>query len=46
MEDAGAGFVVREHGRNPRVVKQRAWRACGRVRDGARIIQLHDLAGL
>ena len=31
LADAGAGFIVREHGRHLQLVEQGAWRACGRV---------------
>ena len=34
LEDAGAGFIVREHGRYPRVVEQGAWQDCGRTGTG------------
>ena len=34
-EDAGAGFVVREHGRHPRLADAGEWRTCGRVGTGA-----------
>jgi IS4 transposase len=34
LEDAGAGFIVREHGRHPRLAGQGEWRACGRVETG------------
>ncbi|HEY0207405.1 MAG TPA: IS4 family transposase [Acetobacteraceae bacterium] len=34
LEDAGAGFIVREHGRHPRLVEQGAWCACGRTGTG------------
>jgi IS4 transposase len=31
---AGAGFVVREHARHPRLAAEEAWRACGRTETG------------
>ena len=34
LADAGAGFIVREHGRHPRLAGQGEWRACGRVETG------------
>jgi IS4 transposase len=34
LEDAGAGFIVREHGRHPRLAGQGEWRACGRIETG------------
>ena len=34
LEDAGAGFIVREHGRHPRLVEQGAWQGCGRTGTG------------
>jgi IS4 transposase len=33
-QQAGAGFIVREHARHPRLVKQGEWRACGRIATG------------
>ncbi len=47
LEDAGAGFIVREHGRHPRLVKQGAWRVCGRVETGLvceQAVQVHGQA--
>ncbi len=47
LEDAGAGFIVREHGRHPRVVEQGAWRACSRVETGLvreQAVQVHGQA--
>ena len=47
LEDAGAGFIVREHGRHPRLVEQGAWRACGRVETGLvreQAVQVHGQA--
>jgi IS4 transposase len=32
--DAGACFVVREHAKHPRVIREEPWRACGRVDTG------------
>ena len=34
LADAGACFLVREHGRHPRVVEQGAWQGCGRTGTG------------
>ncbi len=34
LKDAGAGFIVREHARHPRLAGQGEWRACGRVETG------------
>ncbi len=33
-EGAGAGFVVREHGRHPRLARQEGWHGCGRTETG------------
>ena len=33
-QDAGADFIVREHGRYPRLVGQGEWQGCGRVETG------------
>ena len=34
-QDAGAGFIVREHGRHPRLADEGAWHTCGRVETGS-----------
>jgi len=34
LEDAGAGFIVREHANHPRLVEQGAWQGCGRTGTG------------
>ena len=34
LADAGACFIVREHGRHPRLVEQGAWQGCGRTGTG------------
>ena len=47
LEDAGAGFIVREHGRHPRLAGQGEWRACGRVETGLvreQTVQVHGQA--
>ncbi len=44
-QQAGAGFVVREHGRHPRLVKQGEWRACGRVATGRVREQVVEIEG-
>jgi IS4 transposase len=33
-QGAGAGFIVREHARHPRLVEQGGWTACGRTETG------------
>jgi IS4 transposase len=33
-QDAGASFIVREHGRHPRLVGQGDWQRCGRTETG------------
>ena len=44
-DEAQAGFIVREHGRHPRLVGQGAWRECGRTATGLVREQLIDVAG-
>ena len=44
-DEAQAGFIVREHGRHPRLVGQGAWRECGRTETGQVREQLIEVAG-
>jgi IS4 transposase len=47
LEDAGADFIVREHGRHPRLAGQSEWRACGRVETGLvreQTVEMHGQA--
>ena len=47
LENAGAGFIVREHGRHPRLAGQGEWHACGRVETGLvreQTVQVHGQA--
>jgi len=44
-QHAGAGFIVREHGRHPRLVGQGEWRACGRVATGRVAEQAVEIEG-
>ena len=53
LDEAGAGFIVREHGANlrfrhachPRLAGQGAWRECGRTETGQVREQLIEVAG-
>ena len=47
-QDAGAGFIIREHGRHPRLAAQGDWQECGRTQTGAvreQAITLEDQTG-
>ena len=44
-DEAQAGFIVREHGRHPRLVGQAAWRECGRTETAPVREQLIEVAG-
>ncbi len=44
-QHAGASFIVREHGRHPRLVKQGEWHACGRVATGRVSEQMVEIEG-
>jgi IS4 transposase len=44
-QQAGAGFIVREHGRHPRLVGQGEGRACGRVATGRVSEQAVEIEG-
>jgi len=43
-DEAQAGFIVREHGRHPRLIGQGAWRECGRTETGQVREQLIEVA--
>ncbi len=45
LDEAGAGFIVREHGRQPRLAGQEAWRECGRTETGQVREQLIEVTG-
>jgi IS4 transposase len=45
-DKARSGFIVREHGRHPRLVGQGAWRGCGRTETGQVREQLIEVAGV
>ena len=45
LDEARAGFIVREHGRHPRLAGQGAWRECGRTETGQAREQLIEVAG-
>ena len=45
LDEAGAGFIVREHARHPRLAGQGAWRECGRTETGQVREQLIEVAG-
>lgn len=45
-DEAQAGFIVREHGRHPRLVGQGAWRECGCTETGQVREQLIEVAGV
>lgn len=44
-QQAGAGFIVREHARHPRLLKQGEWRACGRIATGRVSEQVVEIEG-
>lgn len=45
LDEARAGFIVREHARHPRLAGQGAWRECGRTETGQMREQLIEVAG-
>jgi len=45
LDEARAGFIVREHGCHPRLAGQGAWRECGRTETGQAREQLIEVAG-
>jgi IS4 transposase len=44
-DEAQAGFIVREHGRHPRLARQGEWRGCGRAETGQVREQAIEVAG-
>ncbi len=44
-DEARAGFIVREHARHPRLVRQGEWRECGRTKTGQVREQAIEIAG-
>ena len=44
-DEARAGFIVREHGRHPRLAGQGEWRGCGRTETGQVREQAIEVAG-